>query len=117
MTEFWEFIKQLFNPESIIAVGGLTLLVAVVFAETGLFFGFFLPGDSLLFTAGLLCGTKAFDVRIGILLGAVIVAAILGNLVGYYFGRKTGPTLFKRDDSLLFKKRYVHMAQEFYSRH
>ena len=117
MIEAWEFLKQLVNPESIIQYGGILLLVAVVFAETGLFFGFFLPGDSLLFTAGLLCGTGVFEVHLLVLLLSVSVAGILGNLVGYYFGLRTGEALFKRDDTLLFKKRYVNMAQDFYQRH
>lgn len=117
MAEFWDFLKQLVHPESIIHYGGIVLLLAVVFAETGLFFGFFLPGDSLLFTAGLLCGTGMFDVHILVLLLSVSAAGILGNIVGYYFGKHTGTALFKRDDSLLFKKRYVHMAQDFYHRH
>ena len=117
MIEAWEFLKQLVNPESIIQYGGIALLVAVVFAETGLFFGFFLPGDSLLFTAGLLCGTGVFEVHILVLVLSVSAAGILGNLVGYYFGLRTGEALFKRDDTLLFKKRYVNMAQDFYQRH
>lgn len=114
--EAWEFITQLFNPESIIQYGGLALLLAVVFAETGLFFGFFLPGDSLLFTAGLLCGTGVFDVHIATLLFTVSFAGIAGNFAGYYFGWKTGPALFKRNDSLFFKKRYVQIADDYYKR-
>lgn len=117
MAEAWEFIRQLVHPESIIQYGGILLLVAVVFAETGLFFGFFLPGDSLLFTAGLLCGTGVFDIHLAVLLLSVSAAGILGNMAGYYFGLHAGETLFKRDDTLLFKKRYVHMAQDFYQRH
>lgn len=116
MIEAWDFIRQLFNPESIILYGGILLLLAVVFAETGLFFGFFLPGDSLLFTAGLLCGTGVFDIHIMTLLLSVTAAGILGNIAGYYFGYKAGPPLFRRDDSLLFKKRYVRMARDFYDR-
>lgn len=117
MADALEIFQQLFHPESIIRYGGIILLLAVVFAETGLFFGFFLPGDSLLFTAGLLCGTGAFDVHILALLFSVSAAGILGNLAGYYFGHKAGPALFKRDDSLLFKKRYLYMAEDFYKRH
>jgi len=116
MAETWEFIQQLFNPESIILYGGIALLLVVVFAETGLFFGFFLPGDSLLFTAGLLCGTGVFDIHIVTLLLSVTGAGILGNLAGYYFGYRAGPPLFRRDDSLFFKKRYVRMARDFYDR-
>lgn len=112
-----EFLKTLLNPQSIIQYGGLTLLIFIVFAETGLFFGFFLPGDSLLFVAGLMCGTPIFDVSVYAILGGVTTAGILGNFVGYYFGKRTGPLLFKRDDSLLFKKKHAHMAKDFYDRY
>ena len=82
MAEAWEFISRLFNPESIILYGGIALLLAVVFAETGLFFGFFLPGDSLLFTAGLLCGTDVLHVHIVTLLLTVTGAGVLGIIPG-----------------------------------
>ncbi len=127
MENIIEFIKTIINPESIINYGGLTLLLMIIFAETGLFFGFFLPGDSLLFIAGLLCASSEEAVRLGergvfnvsiyLLLISVMIAAILGDFVGYWFGRRTGPVLFKRDDTLLFKKKYVHMADEFYKKH
>jgi len=116
VAEYWEILQKLFHPESIILYGGLVLLLAVVFAETGLFFGFFLPGDSLLFTAGLLCAMGVLEVHIVTLLLSVTAAGILGNLVGYYFGWRAGPPLFRREDSLLFKKRYVRMADDFYKR-
>ncbi|MCS7074660.1 MAG: DedA family protein, partial [Bacteroidia bacterium] len=103
-----EFLKELVHPESIIKYGGLPLLTLVVFAETGLFFGFFLPGDSLLFTAGLLCAIGKFgDVTIELLGFCITAAAILGDSVGYWFGKKTGPALFKREESLLFKPKHV----------
>jgi membrane-associated protein len=92
-------------------------LLFVVFAETGLFFGFFLPGDSLLFVAGLLCGTPIFDVHIITLLISVSIAGILGNFVGYYFGKKTGPVIFSRDDSFFFKKKHAIYARDFYEKH
>ncbi len=117
MEQTLEFIKTLLNPQSIIHYGGLALLLFIVFAETGLFFGFFLPGDSLLFVAGLMCGTPIFDVNIYLLVTSVIVAGILGNFVGYYFGKKTGPVLFRRDDSFFFKKKHVKAAEEFYHRY
>lgn len=113
----WEFIKELTNPESIINYGGLALLLFVVFAETGLLVGFFLPGDSLLFTAGLLCGVGLFDHHIVKLLAGLIFAAVTGNMVGYWFGKRVGPALFKRDDSLIFKKRYVDITRNFYAKH
>jgi membrane-associated protein len=112
-----EFVKTLLHPQSIIHYGGLSLLLFVVFAETGLFFGFFLPGDSLLFVAGLLCGTPIFDVHIITLLMSVSIAGILGNFVGYYFGKKTGPVIFSRDDSFFFKKKHAIYARDFYEKH
>lgn len=112
-----EFIKTILHPQSIIQYGGLALLLFIIFAETGLFFGFFLPGDSLLFVAGLMSGSTLFDVDIVTLNLTIIAAGILGNFVGYYFGKKTGPVLFKRDDSLFFKKKHVNAAKDFYDRY
>lgn len=117
MENLLEFIKTILNPQSIIHYGGLALLLFIIFAETGLFFGFFLPGDSLLFVAGLMCGTPIFDVNIYTLIISLIIAGILGNFVGYYFGKKTGPVLFRRDDSFFFKKKHVNAAKEFYNRY
>jgi membrane-associated protein len=117
MENLLEFVKTILNPQSIINYGGLALLLFIIFAETGLFFGFFLPGDSLLFVAGLMCGTPIFDVNIYTLIFSLILAGILGNFVGYYFGKKTGPMLFKRDDSFFFKKKHVNAAKEFYNRY
>lgn len=113
----WEFIKELTNPESIINYGGLALLLFVVFAETGLLVGFFLPGDSLLFTAGLLCGTEVFHTSIEILLIGLCFAGIIGNMIGYWFGKRIGDKLFVKDDSLIFKKKYVTITDNFYKRH
>lgn len=110
-------LKELINPMSIIQYGGFWLLLAVIFAETGLFIGFFLPGDSLLFIAGLLVANGKLDANIVVLVLSVIVAAVVGNLVGYFFGYKLGPTLFKKEDSLIFKKKYLDMTQSFYDRH
>lgn len=114
----WEFLKQLTDPQSIIQYGGLALLLFVVFAETGLFFGFFLPGDSLIFISGLICRTKPelLHTNIIVLLTAMIATAVLGGLVGYWFGWKVGPPLFKRDDSLIFKKRYLVTTKAFYDK-
>lgn len=114
----WDFLKQLTDPESIIQYGGLALLLFVVFAETGLFFGFFLPGDSLIFISGLMCRTKPdlLGVNIVVLLICMASAAILGNIAGFAFGWKVGPALFKREDSLIFKKRYLHTTKAFYDK-
>jgi len=117
MHEIFEFLKQLVNPESIIHYGGIYLLLFVVFAETGLFVGFFLPGDSLLFTAGLLCSTHIIELHPSLLVALIIIAAVAGNMVGYAFGKKVGPLLFKRKSGLLFRQEHLISANEFYKKH
>lgn len=114
----WEFLKQLTDPESIISYGGLALLLFVVFAETGLLIGFFLPGDSLIFISGLICRTKPdlLTPNIFLLLLLLITAAVLGNMAGYWFGWKVGPPLFNRKDSWIFKKRYLETTKAFYEK-
>jgi membrane-associated protein len=107
--------------------GGFVLLFVIVFAETGLLVGFFLPGDSLLFTAGALVGTQLLkapqplpqDPLTGLLLlnGSLIAAAIIGDTVGYWFGRATGPRLFNRPNSRFFKREHLEKTREFYDRH
>ena len=94
---------------------GLLGVFAIVFAESGLFFGFFLPGDSLLLTAGLLASQGFFDIKI-LILGCCI-GAIAGDSVGYWFGKKTGQKIFKRPNSLLFKKENLLKAKAFYEKH
>lgn len=113
-----EFLKQLTDPQSIIQYGGLALLLFVVFAETGLLIGFFLPGDSLIFISGLICVSKPelLGVNLVVLIVSLSIAAILGNIAGYWFGYKIGPPLFKKDDSLLFKKRYLETTKAFYEK-
>ena len=88
----------------------------VVFAETGLFFGFFLPGDYLLFLAGMFCATERLDVGIYTLIMGLIIAAVSGNYVGYWFGYRTGPVLYQRKDTFFFKKKYLKAAEEYYKR-
>lgn len=90
-------------------------LFLIIFAESGLFFGFFLPGDSLLFTAGFLASQGYFNIAALVLV--LFVAAVLGDSVGYAFGRKVGPRLFTRDDSKLFHRDHIARAQHFYERH
>jgi membrane-associated protein len=113
-----EFLKQLTNPESIIHYGGLALLLFVIFAETGLLIGFFLPGDSLVFIAGMICVSKpdVLGVNLITLIICLATAAISGNIVGYWFGKNVGPPFFKRPDSLIFKKRYLEITQKFYDK-
>lgn len=118
--------KDLLNPEFYIVNGGLWLFLFIVFAETGLFAGFFLPGDSLLFVAGIYSNeliTKGlgFDVNsdflhLVLLAVLVIVAGVVGNATGYWFGQKSGTTLYKRKDSFFFKKKYLEQAHEFYEK-
>jgi membrane-associated protein len=117
MEQFWEHLQNLTDARSIISKGGFVLLLIVVFAETGLFFGFFLPGDYLLVLAGLLCATGVLDMHISVLVLSIVGAGVLGNYAGYWFGFRTGPVLFKRNESLFFKKRYVTMAEEFYAKY
>ncbi len=113
-----EFLKQLTDPESIIHYGGLTLLLFVVFAETGLLVGFFLPGDSLIFIAGMICVSHndLLGVNIFVLVILLSIAAILGNITGYWFGKKVGTSLFNRKDSILFKKKYLEITRDFYEK-
>lgn len=113
-----EFFKQLTDPQSIIHYGGLALLLFVVFAETGLLIGFFLPGDSLIFISGLLCVSKPelLGINLVTLIASLTAAAILGNVVGYWFGYKVGPPLFERKDSIIFKKKYLLATKAFYDK-
>nr|WP_315975880.1 VTT domain-containing protein [Parapedobacter soli] len=105
------------DAEALLRSGGFYLVVFVVFAETGLFFGFFLPGDYLLFLAGLFCASGMLDVDIVTLCLGLFAAGVLGNFTGYWFGWRTGPVLFKRKETWLFKRRYVVMAEEFYHKY
>jgi membrane-associated protein len=117
--------KDLLNPEFYIDNGGFWLILFIVFAETGLFIGFFLPGDSLLFVSGIYAvkiisetfgstGSDFLDTTI--LASCVAVAAIIGNEIGYYFGLKTGPALYKKQDTMLFKKKYLYQAHDFFEK-
>ena len=117
MSGIFDFLKQLVNPESIILYGGVYLLLFFVFAETGLFVGFFLPGDSLLFTAGLFCATGLIKLHPSLLVVLIIAAAVAGNMVGYAFGKKVGPLLFKRKSGFLFRQEHLVSAHEFYLKH
>ena len=102
------------NPAYIIEIGGILLILLIVFAETGLFFGFFLPGDSLLFTAGLLTATGILDIAIIPLLLLITGAAIIGDNTGYWFGRYFGAKLYDKKDSLFFKRSYLKSTESFY---
>ncbi|MXV17513.1 DedA family protein [Hufsiella ginkgonis] len=114
MQDIWNYLQQVIDPERLLREGGFYLLLFVVFAETGLFFGFFLPGDYLLFLAGMFSATGKLNISITILIVCLIVAAVTGNFVGYWFGRRTGPLLYQRKDSFFFKKKYLIAAEEYY---
>ncbi len=135
--------SQLLQPQWYVENGGLWLLLFVVFAETGLFVGFFLPGDSLLFVAGIYAHeikTKAGEFKPGLgnqvlewfglqypnysywvdlllLIGLISLCGILGNMVGYWTGRKVGPAMYNWRDRFLFKKKYLYQAHEFFEKH
>ena len=116
MHSLLDWLHRVRDVRGLIAWGGYAGLAAIIFAETGLLVGFFLPGDSLLVTAGLLAATTGvFNVFwLGLLL---TVASVLGNTSGYAIGKATGERLFRREDSLLFNKKHLYRAHEFYARH
>ncbi len=124
MAEFWELLKNLHTAEGIealIRTGGLAVLIAIVFSETGLLVGFFLPGDSLLVTAGVLSsrpiqGSEPI-LNYYLLNISLMIAAVVGDQVGYLLGRKTGPKIFDKPDNRFFKKKYAIEAHNFYEKH
>jgi membrane-associated protein len=118
-----EFLRALTNPEELIGLLstllsgwlGYSALSGVVFAETGLLLGFFLPGDSLLFTVGVVAG--AGQLNIALISAALMAAAMIGDSTGFFLGRHTGPRVFTRKDSLFFKQEYVTRTKHFYQRY
>jgi membrane-associated protein len=115
-----DFFKLITTPEGfreMIAWGGYIVLFAIIFAETGLLVGFFLPGDSLLVTAGLLASTDAFGLNIVLLNALLIPAAIIGDAVGFAIGRRSGEALLSRPDSRFFKREHLEKTQAFYDKH
>lgn len=124
-------IKDLLNPKFYMDHGGLWMILFIIFAETGLFAGFFLPGDALLFVTGIFSSTDErgmgvvasalFETHnywadLGILWLLITLAGVLGNFVGYWFGRKSGPFLYERKDTFFFKKKYLLQAHDFYEK-
>lgn len=106
--------------EWVIHNGGLYVLMFIIFAETGLLLGFFLPGDSLLFAAGIYTtdlSDSFFHVHYSIIIILIIIASILGNMVGYWFGKKTGPVLYERKETWLFKRKHLMRAHDFYEQY
>ena len=111
----WNLFHQVYDVEFVVRAGGLGLLTIIVFVETGLLIGFFLPGDSLLVTAGIFAASGGLDLwTLNVVLSA---AAILGDTVGYRIGYVTGPKIFRRENSLFFHRKHLTSAKEFYDRH
>jgi membrane-associated protein len=106
-----------YGIEALISTVGVAGITGIIFAESGLLFGFFLPGDSLLFTAGFLVQVGVIKFNIFILMGMLFIAAVAGDNVGYSFGRKFGRRLFRKKNSLLFHKDNLKHAEEFYKKH
>lgn len=114
LTQFFERLRDL---PALVQWAGYVGLTLIIFAETGLLVGFFLPGDSLLVTAGLLAADPAFGLNVWLLGGILTVAAVVGDTVGYNVGKASGPRIFTREDSLLFHKDHLLKAQAFYEKH
>ena len=114
LTQFFERLRDL---PALVQWAGYVGLTLIIFAETGLLVGFFLPGDSLLVTAGLLAADPSFGLNVWLLGGILTVAAIVGDTVGYNVGKATGPRIFTREDSLFFHKDHLLKAQAFYEKH
>jgi membrane-associated protein len=116
-----DLFHKIYDVQGIITWGGLALLTFIIFAETGLLIGFFLPGDSLLVTAGIYCSSidpaKPPLLSLPMVLILPALAAVIGDTVGYWVGAKSGPALFKREQSLLFSKKHLLRTKEFYERH
>ena len=117
MSDLAELLHFLRDPRALVQWAGYVGITAIIFTETGLLIGFFLPGDSLLVTAGLLASQPEFGLNV-YLLGLILsVAAVVGDTVGYHIGKVSGPRIFSREDSLFFHKKHLVRAQEFYEKH
>ena len=112
-----DFFDRLRDLPALVQWAGYVGLTLIIFAETGLLIGFFLPGDSLLVTAGLLASQPDFGLNVWILGGILNIAAIVGNSTGYHIGKAAGPRIFTREDSLLFNKKHLLRAHAFYEKH
>ena len=117
MSDLLELLHFLRDPRALVQAAGYVGLTAIIFTETGLLIGFFLPGDSLLVTAGLLASQPEFGLNVYVMGVLLSIAAIVGDTVGYHIGKATGPRIFTREDSLFFNKRHLVRAHEFYERH
>lgn len=117
MDSITDFFQYLLNSEEIIRTGGLVLITLIIFAENGLFFAFFLPGDYLVFLAGIFCALNILNVPIFLLLGCLFGAAVLGSLTGYLTGRFFGDRIQNRPDSLFFKKKHIETTRTYFNKY
>lgn len=117
MDQIIEFFRYLLNSEEIIRTGGLVVITLIVYLENGVFFGFFLPGDYLLFLSGVFAGTKLLNVPLWLLLLCIFGAAVLGSLTGYITGYYFGGKLQNRPDSLFFKKKYLENTRDAFQKY
>jgi membrane-associated protein len=115
MEILWDLFHRIYDVEFLVRTGGLLVLIAIVFVETGLLVGFFLPGDSLLVTAGIFAARGDLDLLT--LNTTLSLAAIAGDTVGYGIGARTGPKIFTRENSFFFNRKHLISAKEFYDRH
>lgn len=115
MEILWDLFHRIYDVEALVRSGGLAVLIGIVFVETGLLVGFFLPGDSLLVTAGIFAAHGHLDMMM--LNASLSAAAIIGDSLGYGIGLRTGPKIFSRPNSLLFNRKHLISAKEFYDRH
>lgn len=115
----WDFLKQLTDPNSIIEYGGLWLLLFVIFAETGLLVGFFLPGDNLILLAGILCKARPELMHVSYpgLVSLMTLAAVAGNITGYWVGKKAGEKLYSKKDSWFFRQRHIEATKKYYDKY
>ena len=117
MNDLLELLHTLRDPRALVQAAGYVGLTAIIFTETGLLIGFFLPGDSLLVTAGLLASQPEFGLNVYVMGFLLSIAAVVGDTVGYHIGKATGPRIFTRENSLFFNRKHLIRAHEFYERH
>lgn len=117
MEDIWNDIAKWFNPQTIIKVGGVTLFLIVVYAETGLLIGFFLPGDSLQFTAGLMAGIGVIDIELITLVLLAATAAILGDNTGYWIGYNIGKALYNKKETWYYKRSYIVLTRAYFMKY
>lgn len=117
MEQISDWFKYLMDSKELIQTGGLITITLIIFIENGIIFGFFLPGDYLLFLSGVFCGTKTLDVPVSLLMFCIFAAAVLGSFVGYVTGRFFGNNIQTRPDSLFFKKEYISNTHKYFEKY